>query len=203
MVSTLCPSPRDAKLERIILVVFRGAFLPAAAASGFAFFVAFACEVRVLGFALVVFDFALFVFAEGELPETARLEFLRAATFLRELFFLVFFLVAMPQVYHCGPAQFILVAFRDRRYFICKPQNPLLRHGWLTSMNSASHGFRSKSRRATVIGKLNLRGPALPGFIYRMPSRVTCRSLWECPLTMMETPAGIDCGLSSLTSCKT
>jgi hypothetical protein len=35
---------------------------------------------------------------------------LRAATFLRELFFLVFFLMAMPQVYHCGPAQFILAA---------------------------------------------------------------------------------------------
>ena len=112
MVSTLCPSPRDAKLERIILVVFRGSFLPAAAVGGLAFFVAFACEVRVFGFALVVCDFALFVFAESlrELPETARLEFLRAATFLRELFFLVFFLVAMPQVYHCGPAQFILAA---------------------------------------------------------------------------------------------
>jgi hypothetical protein len=84
MVSTLCPSPRDAKLERIILVGFRGAFLPAAAVRGFAFFVDLACEVRFFGFALVVFDFALFVFAESlrELPETAGLEFLRAATFL-------------------------------------------------------------------------------------------------------------------------
>jgi hypothetical protein len=98
MVSTLCPSPRDAKLERIILVVFRGAFLPAAAVSGFAFFVVFACEVRIFGFALAVFDFAFLVFAESlrELPGTARLEFLRAVTFVRELFFLVFFLVVMP-----------------------------------------------------------------------------------------------------------
>jgi hypothetical protein len=47
---------------------------------------------------LVVFDFALFVFAESlrELPDPGRLEFLRAASFLRELFFLVFFLVAIP-----------------------------------------------------------------------------------------------------------
>jgi hypothetical protein len=38
--------------------------------------------------------------------EAARFEFLRGATFLRELFLvlLVFFLVAMTQVYHCGSA---------------------------------------------------------------------------------------------------
>src|SRR3984893_11835465 len=92
MVSTLCPSPRDARLDPIMRVLFRGTGRPSAAPRGLVFFVAFACEVLVFSFALVVFDFALFVFAESlrELPEMARLEFLRAATFLRELFFLVF-----------------------------------------------------------------------------------------------------------------
>jgi hypothetical protein len=109
MVSTLCPSPRDAKLERIILPVFRGAVRPAAAVSGFAFFVALAGEVRVFGFAFAVFDFAVLAFAETlrEPVEAVLFEFFRGATFLRELLFLVFFLVAMPQVYHCAPSRYI------------------------------------------------------------------------------------------------
>jgi hypothetical protein len=53
-------------------------------------------------------DFA-FAFNETlrEPLEAALFEFLRGAIFLRELFFLVFFLVAMLQVYHCGPARYI------------------------------------------------------------------------------------------------
>jgi hypothetical protein len=42
MVSTLCPSPRDAKLDLIIRVLFRGTALRAAAPRGLVFFVAFA-----------------------------------------------------------------------------------------------------------------------------------------------------------------
>jgi len=92
----LWPSPRDARLDPIILVLFRGAVLPAAA-RGFTLFAALTREVRVLGFVLTVFDFAVFAFDETlrETFEAALFEFLRGAIFLRELFFLVFFLVAM------------------------------------------------------------------------------------------------------------
>jgi hypothetical protein len=114
MVSTLCPSPRDAKLEPMIRVLFRGAVLPTAEPRGFTFFVTLGAEVRafgftVAGFTVAVFAFALFALAKTlrEPVEEALFECLRIAIFLRELFFLVFFLVAMPQVYHCGPARYI------------------------------------------------------------------------------------------------
>ena len=57
----------------------------------------------VLVFAVLAFDETL-----REPVEAALFEFLSGAIFLRELFFLVFFLVAIVQVYHCGPAQFTL-----------------------------------------------------------------------------------------------
>jgi hypothetical protein len=110
MVSTLWPSPREAKLPRMTLVLFRGAVLPAAALRGLVFFVLFTKEVRVFDFAFAVFEFVVFALEETlrEPLKAALLEFLRGATFFRELLLVLpgFFLVAMSQVYHCGPAQF-------------------------------------------------------------------------------------------------
>jgi hypothetical protein len=52
---------------------------------------------------------AVLAFAETlrEPVEAAFFEFFGGATFLRELLFLVFFLVAIAQVYHCGPSRYI------------------------------------------------------------------------------------------------
>ena len=93
----------------MILVVFRGTARPAAALRGFAFIVALTVEVRVFSFVFAVFDFAVFAFGETlrEPLVAALFEFLRGAILLRELFFLVLFLVAMIQVYHPGPARYI------------------------------------------------------------------------------------------------
>jgi len=106
----------------MILVLFRGAVLPAAVLRGFAFFVVFAWETRVLGFVLAVFAFAVFAFDETlrEAFEAALFEFLRGAICLRDLFLLVLFLVAMTQVYHCGLAQFICTADAARSFLNCR-----------------------------------------------------------------------------------
>ena len=99
MVSTLCPSPRDAKLEPIILLVLRGAVFPAAELRGFALCAIFPLDVCAFGFVRAVFDFAVFPLdtALREPLEELLFDVLRAAAFLPELslFFLVFFLVAI------------------------------------------------------------------------------------------------------------
>ena len=132
MVSTLWPSPRDAKLLRMIRVLFRGVVLPAAALRGLVFFVALVEEVLFFIFAFAFFEFTVFALEETlrEPLETALFEFLRGATFFRELFllFLVFFLVAMSQVYHCGPLQFIFTVV-GRHLSLARSPTPMgLRH---------------------------------------------------------------------------
>jgi hypothetical protein len=94
----------------MILVLFRGAVLPTTALRGLAFFVPLTEEVRVFSVALAVLVFALFALDETfrEPFDAAVFEFLRGVIFLRDVFlFLVFLLVAMTQVYHCAPQQFI------------------------------------------------------------------------------------------------
>src|ERR1700686_4713457 len=94
----------------MIRVLFRGTVLPAAALRGLAFFVPLTEVFRVFSFALAVFFVALFALDESfrEPVNAALFEFLRGAIFLRDVFlFLVFLLVAMTQVYHCAPEQFI------------------------------------------------------------------------------------------------
>ena len=114
------------------LVLFRGAVLPAATLFGLAFFVPWAEEVRVFSFALAVFVFALFALDESfrELVDAALFEFLRGAIFLRDVFlFLVFLLVAMTQVYHCAPEQFIFkVAGHAAARFNRRRSTPVLPH---------------------------------------------------------------------------
>src|ERR1700730_12071143 len=184
MVSTLCPSPRDAKLPRMIRVLFRRAVLPATARV-VALFAPLVGEVCVSDFVFIAFVLFVFAVSFRDALETTPFEFLRTAAFLRELLLLVliFFLVAIYKVYHCVPAQFTFTADGYPHRSSSAAAAPLSCYGWLTSTNSASHGFRSKSSRATVIGNLNLPGPALPGFIYRMPPRVAWPGLCECPLT--------------------
>jgi hypothetical protein len=96
------------------LVLLRDAVLPAAALRSLAFFEFFTEEVRVFDFALAVLEFVVFALEETlrEPLKAALLEFLRGATFFRELLLVLpgFFLVAMSQVYHCGPAQFTFMA---------------------------------------------------------------------------------------------
>jgi hypothetical protein len=102
MVSMLCLSPRDAKLEPIILVVLRGAVFPPAELRGFALCVIFPLDACAFGFVRAVFDFAVFALDTTlrERLEELLFDVLRAAAFLPELilFFLVFFLVAILQV---------------------------------------------------------------------------------------------------------
>jgi hypothetical protein len=114
----------------MILVLRRGAFPAAAALRGLAFFVPLTEEVRVFSFAFTVFVFALFALDESfrEPVDAALLEFLRGAIFLREVFlFLVFLLVAMTQVYHCAPEQFIFkVAGHTAARFHCHRSTTVL-----------------------------------------------------------------------------
>ena len=97
----------------MILVLFRGAVLPAAVLCGFAFFAVLAWEARVFGLVLAVFAFAVFAFDETfrESFEAALFEFLRGTIFFRELFFLVFFLVAMTSSLSLWPGAIHLSGF--------------------------------------------------------------------------------------------
>jgi hypothetical protein len=112
----------------MILVLFRGAVLPTTALRGLAFFGPWTEEVRVFSFALAVFVFALFALDKSfrEPVDAALFEFLRGAIFLRDVFlFLVFLLVAMTQVYHCAPQQFIFkVAAHAAAHFHRHPSAP-------------------------------------------------------------------------------
>jgi hypothetical protein len=109
-------------------VLFRDAVLPAAALRGLALFVPWTEELRVFGFALAVLVFALFALDESfrEPVDAALFEFLRRVIFLRDVFlFLVFLLVAMTQVYHCAPQQFIFkVAAHAAARFHRRPLTP-------------------------------------------------------------------------------
>jgi hypothetical protein len=85
-------------------------------------------ELRVFSVALTFFVFALFALDESfrEPVDAALFEFLRRVIFLRDVFlFLVFLLVAMTQVYHCAPQQFIFkVAAHAAARFHRRPSTP-------------------------------------------------------------------------------
>ena len=57
------------------------------------------------------------------------------------------------------------------------------------SRSSDFKDLPSKRRRATDTGRLNLRGPALPGIKESIPFRSSAEGRWEWPLMTAQKPA--------------
>src|SRR5271157_4581501 len=80
----------------------------------------------------------------------------------------------------------------------------LVRRQLRSSSNIATfHGSLPTSTSASVTGRLNRRGPALPGFKYRTPSRSHCSAWWVCPLITASNPAASGRKSNSLRLCST